>query len=314
MRSFKRVDLQKVKTYPLKTRRSLIARKSQALPLASGSSVKAFIESLPNILAAKDLKEIIRCMVRARRNHNVILWGLGAHVIKVGLSPILIDLMQKEFVTCLALNGAGVIHDVEMAMIGATSEDVASELDAGNFGMSEETAAFINQAVKQGIDRGQGLGEAVGKALIHENFPYEKESLLAAATRLGIPITVHVGIGTDIIHMHPSCDGGAMGEGSHRDFRLLTDVLGNLKEGVYINVGSAVILPEVFLKALNVARNLGFEVDSFTTVNMDFISHYRPVTNVIRRPVLKGGQGFTLIGHHEIMLPLLAAAIKEEMG
>jgi hypothetical protein len=211
----------------------------------------------------------------------------------------------------LAVNGAGVIHDVEMAMMGKTSEDVASELDSGDFGMAEETATFINEAVTRGVKNGKGLGESVGQALRDNSFPYVTESLLAAAVAHSIPVTVHVAMGTDIIHMHPSCDGAAHGEGSHRDFRLLTDIVGNLEGGAYLNVGSAVILPEVFLKAINVARNLGNTVNNFTTVTFDFLRHYRPLTNVASRPVAKGGKGFVLTGHHEIMIPLLAAALKE---
>jgi deoxyhypusine synthase len=314
MKSFKPVDLKKVKTYTIKQSKRRAAREGQGLPFHPGGNFETFIKSLPNFLAAKDLKEIILLITKARSKRKIILWGMGAHVIKVGLSRVIIDLMQNGFVTCLALNGAGVIHDVEMAMIGKTSEDVAAELDSGNFGMSEQIASFINKAVEQGVSMGQGFGESVGKALANANSPYKNESLLVAATQLNIPITVHIGIGTDIIHMHPTCNGGAMGKASHRDFRLLSDVVGHLKNGLYINVGSAVVLPEVFLKALNVARNLGFEVSNFSTINMDFIQHYRTMTNVTQRPVAKGGKGFTLIGHHEIMLPLLAAAIKEEMN
>ncbi|MCX5894625.1 MAG: hypothetical protein NTZ51_02160 [Proteobacteria bacterium] len=313
MKSFQPVDLKKVKTHSLKGRKSLVERTGLGSPWKASGYFHEFLESLPDILAGRDFKEIVRHMGAAHRGGKVIVWGIGAHVIKVGLSPILIDLMDQGFVTCIALNGAGVIHDVEMAMTGKTSEDVAAELDAGEFGMAEETASFINTAVSRGVHNGLGLGEAVGRALRETAFPYLNESLLASAVSRGIPATVHVAMGTDIIHMHPSCDGAAFGEGSHRDFRLFTDVVSHLQEGVYLNVGSAVILPEVFLKALNVARNLGFDVSSFSTVAMDFIRHYRPMTNVTQRPVLKGGKGYTLIGHHEIMVPLLAAAVKEEV-
>jgi hypothetical protein len=313
MKSFQPVDLKKVKTHSLKGRKSLVERTGLGSPWKASGYFHEFLESLPDILAGRDFKEIVRHMGAAHRGGRVIVWGIGAHVIKVGLSPILIDLMDQGFVTCIALNGAGVIHDVEMAMTGKTSEDVAAELDAGEFGMAEETASFINTAVSRGVHSGLGLGEAVGKALMETAFPYLNESLLASAVSRGIPVTVHVAMGTDIIHMHPSCDGAAFGEGSHHDFRLFTDVVSHLQEGIYLNVGSAVILPEVFLKALNVARNLGFDVSSFSTVSMDFIRHYRPMTNEAQRPVLKGGKGYTLIGHHEIMVPLLAAAVKEEV-
>jgi hypothetical protein len=314
MPSFKPVDLKKIKTLSIKNKKTLVERNKQGTPFPVAGSFKSFIDSLPDIFAAQDFKEIVQRMIAARRNSSVILWGIGAHVIKVGLSPILIDLMDEGFISCLAMNGAGVVHDVELAMMGRTSEDVAAELDTGDFGMTEETATFINKAVKRGVGNGQGLGECVGTALADSAYPYTGESLLAAAARRGIPATVHVAMGTDIIHMHPSCDGAAFGEGSHRDFRLFTDAVCKLQNGIYLNVGSAVILPEVFLKAISVARNLGFEVRDFTTVTMDFIRHYRPLTNVTQRPVSKGGKGFMLIGHHEIMVPLLAAALKQGKG
>ena len=311
MKTFKPVDLKKVRTTSLKGRKSLVEREKLGTPCRIPVSFKDFLHSLPDILAARDFKEIVRRIIAARKDDKVILWGIGAHVIKVGLSPILIDLMEQGFISGLAVNGAGVIHDVEMAMMGKTSEDVASELDSGDFGMAEETATFINEAVTRGVKNGKGLGESVGQALLDNSFPYVTESLLAAAVAHSIPVTVHVAMGTDIIHMHPSCDGAAHGEGSHRDFRLLTDIVGNLEGGAYLNVGSAVILPEVFLKAINVARNLGNTVNNFTTVTFDFLRHYRPLTNVASRPVAKGGKGFVLTGHHEIMIPLLAAALKE---
>ena len=311
MKKFKPVDLKKVRTTPLKDRKSLVEREKLGSACRSPVSFTDFMQSLPDILAARDFKEIVRQLMASRKNNKVILWGIGAHVIKVGLSPILIDLIKQGFISGLAVNGAGVIHDVEMAMMGKTSEDVASELDSGDFGMAEETAMFINEAVSRGIKNGTGLGESVGQALLDKSFPYLTESLLAAAVAHSIPITTHVAIGTDIIHMHPSFDGAAHGEGSHRDFRLLTDIVGSLEGGAYLNVGSAVILPEVFLKAINVARNLGHTVNNFTTVTFDFLRHYRPLTNVASRPVARGGKGFVLTGHHEIMIPLLAAALKE---
>lgn len=310
-KTFKPADLNKIRTGSLKQRKSLVKRDKLGSPCKPSVSFQGFIDSLPEILAAKDFREIVQRLIKARQGERVIIWGMGAHVIKVGLSPILIDLMEQGFITCLALNGAGVIHDVEMALMGSTSEDVAAELDSGDFGMSGETASFINGAVARGVKAGYGFGESIGRALLASKFPYVKESIIAAACSRNIPVTVHVAMGTDIIHMHPSCDGAAFGEGSHRDFRLLTDVVGSLQGGAYLNVGSSVILPEVFLKALNVARNLGNKVNNFTTVTMDFIRHYRPMTNVVQRPVMKGGKGFVLVGHHEIMVPLLAAALKQ---
>ncbi len=311
MTLFKPVDLHGVRTRSLKGRKSLMARDKMGT-VCNTLSVKDFVQSLPDILAARDFKEVVQRLSVARKNNKVILWGIGAHVIKVGLSLILIDLMDRGFVTALALNGAGVIHDVEMAMLGQTSEDVATELDSGDFGMAAEPAIFINSSVAHGVACGKGLGESVGGALLESGFPHIQESLLAAATARGIPVTVHVAIGTDIIHMHPSCNGAAHGEASHRDFRLLTAIVGQLEGGVYLNIGSAVVLPEAFLKAVNLARNLGNSITHFTTVTLDFLRHYRPLTNVVSRPVAKGGKGFFLTGHHEIMIPLLAAALKEE--
>ncbi len=314
MPSFKPIDLSKLKTRSLAKRKNLVERSKLGTPVPASGTFRNFIDSLPDILAARDFREIIKRFVRSRKNNRVMLWGIGAHVIKVGLSAVLIDLMEEGFSSCLAMNGAGVVHDVEMAMMGKTSEDVAAELDTGDFGMTEETATFINAAVVHGVRNGNGLGESVGRALLETSYPYRQESLLAQAVKRGIPVTIHVAMGTDVIHMHPSCDGAAFGEGSHRDFRLFTDVVCQLQNGVYVNAGSAVILPEVFLKAVSVARNVGFAVSDFTTITMDFIRHYRPLTNVSQRPVAKGGKGFMLIGHHEIMIPLLAAALKEEKG
>jgi hypothetical protein len=310
-KTFKPADLNKIRTCSLKQRKSLVKRDKLGTPCKPSVSFKGFLDSLPGILAANDFREIVRRLAKARRANRVIIWGMGAHVIKVGLSAVLVDLMEQGFISCLALNGAGVIHDVEMAMSGNTSEDVAAELESGDFGMSGETASFINNAVSRGVKEGLGFGESVGRSLLASRYPYVKESIIAAAVSRNIPVTVHVAMGTDIIHMHPSCDGAAFGEGSHRDFRLLIGVVGGLQAGAYLNVGSSVILPEVFLKALNVARNLGNRVDNFTTVTMDFIRHYRPMTNVVQRPVMKGGKGFALVGHHEIMVPLLAAALKQ---
>jgi hypothetical protein len=311
-KTYKPADLSSVRTCSLKKRKSLVKRDKLGTPCRPSVSLRGFLDSLPEILAAKDLREIVQRLGTARRRNRPIIWGMGAHVIKVGLAAVLIDLMDRGFISCIALNGAGVIHDVEMAMTGSTSEDVSAELERGDFGMSGETASFINNAVARGVKAGYGLGESAGRALLASRYPHVKESIIAAAVSRAIPVTVHVAIGTDIIHMHPSCDGAAFGEGSHRDFRLLTAVVASLQGGAYLNVGSSVILPEVFLKALNVARNLGSRVSNFTTVTMDFIRHYRPMTNVVQRPVMNGGKGFALVGHHEIMVPLLAAALKQD--
>ncbi len=303
-----------IKTYPLKSRKSKVDKGLLGRRYEKGGSFKEFIDTLPRILAAEDLRSIAESIVEAYREKRHVILAMGAHVIKVGLSPIIIDLMERGVVTGVALNGAGIIHDFELAYAGMTSEDVDSEIDEGSFGMAEDTGRILNQAINNGIDRGLGIGEAVGRHVLSSDYPNKDLSITAAGARLGIPVTVHVAIGTDIIHIHPDVDGGALGEGSLKDFKILCGLVKGLEGGVYINIGSAVVLPEVFLKAITVVRNLGHRVEEFTTVNMDFIQHYRPVTNVVKRPTKKGGRGFTITGHHEIMLPLLAAAIIEEIG
>jgi hypothetical protein len=264
-------------------------------------------------LVARDLKSLASDIVRAHRQRKPVVFMMGAHVIKVGLSPLLIDLMECGIITAIALNGAGIIHDSELALFGITSEDVAANLFDGTFGMAKETGEFLNNAVKQGRNDGLGLGESVGKSLLEANAPNLSVSIVAKAYQMGIPVTVHVGVGTDIIHQQPSADGAAIGELSHRDFKILARHLTDLDGGVVLNIGSAVVLPEVFLKALTVARNLGYPCKTFTTANFDMIQHYRPRLNVVTRPTMGGGQGYTFTGHHEIMIPLLAAGIKFTM-
>jgi hypothetical protein len=238
--------------------------------------------------------------------------GMGAHPVKVGLTPVIIDLLEREIITSLHLNGAGIIHDFELAFIGQTSEDVDKEILTGAFGMAEETGGMINTAITSGAGNGLGIGRAVSEMVRDGQFPYRDRSLLAACARLHVPVTVHVAVGTDIIHMHPSFDGGATGAAAQRDFRTFCSLVADLEGGVYINLGSAVLLPEIFLKAVTLSRNLGHPLKHFTTVNMDFIQHYRPSTNVVRRPTHGGGKGYALTGHHEIMFPLLAALIIEQ--
>jgi hypothetical protein len=221
--------------------------------------------------------------------------------------------MEKGVLKGLSMNGAGLIHDVEVAMVGHTSEEVDEDLSRGTFGMVRETQETINQAIQEGVDEGLGVGESLGRKILNEKFPFKHLSLLAAGQRLGIPITVHVAIGTDITHMGPSADGAAIGKGSLKDFHTFASLVSKLEKGVFINLGSAVIIPEVFLKALGLVRNLGYPVFHLTTVNMDFIQHYRPTLNVVKRPTLKGGKGYNLIGHHELMFPLLAAAVIEKL-
>ncbi|MDQ7838522.1 MAG: hypothetical protein RDU59_08520 [Thermodesulfobacteriota bacterium] len=307
------IDTGKIKTYSLKERESKVSREHFGRVLPPGARFSDFLQSLPDILAGSDLRAIVKRVAEAVRNGRPVLIGMGAHVIKVGLNPILIALMEKGVVSGLAVNGACIIHDTEIAMVGRTSEDVAVALGGGDFGMAEETAGFLNEAITRGAEEGLGLGEAVGRRILESGLPYAHLSLLATAARLDIPLTVHVAIGADIIHMHPKADGAAIGKTSLHDFRVFCSLVAMLDGGVYFNIGSAVILPEVFLKALSVARNLGHEVKQFTTVNMDFIRHYRPMTNVVSRPTMDGGQGYCLVGHHEIMVPLLAAAILEEL-
>jgi hypothetical protein len=308
------ISLRGLQTYSIKERRSKVKTDDFASPLEKGSSFAGFLDSLPNILAAAEMKEVASAVVEAHRAEKTVALGIGAHVIKVGLGPLIIDLMERGIVNAVAMNGAGIVHDFEVAYAGQTSEDVEAELGSGSFGMAEETGRLLNRAIILGVKKGWGIGRSVGEMIAKSRYPHRELSILAAAARLEIPATVHVAIGTDILHIHPQMDGKATGEGSHTDFRLFAGVVATLEEGVYLNIGSAVLLPEVFLKALTVVRNKGHQVKKFTTVNMDFIQHYRPVTNVVRRPTKGGGKGYTLTGHHEIMVPLLAAAIKEGLA
>ncbi|MBC8433473.1 MAG: hypothetical protein H8D96_16305 [Desulfobacterales bacterium] len=313
VKKFEPIDLGRVKTYPLSERKSKVSTTNFAKTWQKGAGFKDFLNSLPDILAGSHLKNVVAAMATAFQKQKTIVFAMGAHVTKVGLNPIVIDLMQRGVITAVAMNGAGIIHDLELAMVGQTSEDVAASIGNGRFGMVRETCAFLNDAVHQAAQNSAGLGEAVGQSIIDKNLPLANQSILATGARLGIPVTVHVAIGTDIIHMHPGFDAQATGRASHRDFRTFAAVIASLQEGVYLNVGSAVILPEVFLKAVTLVRNLDHKLTKFTTVNMDFIQHYRPVTNVVHRPTAQGGQGFNLTGHHEIMLPLIAAGIIEQI-
>ena len=310
---FKPLDFSKVRTYPVAKRPSKVQASLLAKKVKKGASARAFLRGLPNILAAANLKEIASKIADCHRKKHTVLLGMGAHPIKVGLSPVIIDFMERGIIDALALNGAGVIHDFELAYTGETSEDVAATLKDGSFGMAEETGAFINQAITEGSNRQVGIGAAVGQAINKNRLPHRRLSILATAATLGIPVTSHIAIGTDIIHMHPKADGKALGDCSLRDFRTLTSVVATLNYGVYLNFGSAVVLPEVFLKAVSLARNLGHPVSNLTTVNLDFFQHYRPLTNVVHRPTMNGGKGYHLTGHMEIMVPLLFCAILEEL-
>jgi hypothetical protein len=308
------LSLDGVTTYPLASRKSKVARAAFARPHRRGAGVAEFLESLPRILAGETLRALRDEILRARARRRPAIWGLGAHVIKVGLAPVLVDLMERGFVTAIATNGAGVVHDFEVAVAGRTSEDVEAGLGTGAFGMARETGEEVNRAIVEGDADGLGLGAAVGRYLCTRR-PRPRHldaSLLAAAWRLGLPATVHVAIGTDIVHLHPACDPGAVGRASHLDFRTLAGEVARLGGGgVYLNVGSAVVLPEVFLKAVTLARNLGHPLADFATANLDFLQSYRPGVNVVERPVAGAGRGYRLTGHHEILLPLLAAALVE---
>src|SRR5918995_2134274 len=306
---FRALDFSKVKTYPAKKRLSKVQTTALGNVIERGSRVRSFIEGLPDILAAQSLKAIAGKIAQTHTANRTVLLGMGAHPIKVGLSPLIIDFMERGIVDAIALNGAGVIHDFELAYMGETSEDVAAALKDGSFGMGEETGAFLNEAISEGFKKELGIGAAVGHAILNGKLPHRRLSILAAGARLGIPVTSHIAIGTDIIHMHPKADGKALGDGSLRDFRVLTSVVATLGNGVYLNFGSAVVLPEVFLKAVSLARNLGHPVKKLTTLDLDFLAHYRPITNVVNRPTLGSGKGYHLTGHMEIMVPLLFAAV-----
>jgi hypothetical protein len=308
---YEEFDLSGVKRYPLRSRQSKVSLAQFATPYKKGSGITGLLTSLPGLLAAQDFKDVVAAMVAARRDGRAIVWGLGAHVLKTGLSPVIVDLMERGFVSAIATNGAGIIHDFEIALSGGTSEDVDAALGPGKFGMAEETGTEINRAITDGVGGGLGLGQAVGKYLDDAKPPFAQISVAAAAWRMQIPITVHVAIGTDIIHMHPQASGAAIGEASLRDFKYFVSVVSNLERGVYLNCGSAVVLPEVFLKAVAISRNDGRSLDGLTTVNLDFLRHYRPLTNVVTRPTAGSGKGYSLTGHHELMLPLLAAALVE---
>lgn len=300
-----------IKTYPLALRKSKVDVAHFAQAFIPRDNFDDFLNSLPDILAGKDFKTFISLMNEARKRGRAMIFALGAHVIKVGLNPIIIDLMEEGWVTALSLNGAGIIHDFEIGFAGQTSEDIELQIKDGQFGMAQETGEILNEAINSAVEEELGLGEAVGKMIAGSNFPHKKFSLLGRAYELAIPVTVHVALGTDIIHFHPGVRGEAVGKGSLRDFFLLCSLLEELEGGgVFLNIGSAVILPEVFLKALSFVRNKGKKLEHFTAAVFDFIHHYRPQQNVSKRPLTEKGRGFYFIGHHEFMVPLLAASLK----
>jgi deoxyhypusine synthase len=308
---FKPLDLQGVKTYPLASRSSKVSLNDFAKPPKEDASVDEFLSSLPNILAVQSLRQLTTNIKRARDLKKPIIWGIGGHVIKTGLAPILIDLMDHGFLTAIAANGSVLVHDAEIAMVGSTSEDVDATLSEGAFGGAEETGRLVNSAATAGARDGIGLGEAMGRALLELNPKHPEYSVLCAAYRAKVPFTAHVTIGGDIAHFHPNANGAALGATTHQDFRLLADIVRHINGGgVYLNVGSAVVLPEVFLKCVTLVRNMGHPLSDITTANFDFIQSYRPQTNVVRRPTEHGaGRGFSITGHHELTIPLLAAML-----
>lgn len=312
--SVRPLDLDRVSSYPIKGRSSKVSTELFGRPSSGADTVQMFVEKLPRILAAEAFRNLVDAIQKARQSKHTVLWGMGGHVVKCGLGPVLIDLMQNRLVSGIAMNGAAMIHDFEVALNGSTSEDVEDELGSGRFGMARETGEYLNRAVNEGHRRGLGTGESVGSFLADTahgiRFDHLDSSMLYQAYERSIPVTVHLAIGTDITHMHPSASGESLGGTTMTDFRLLCAMVGGLQNGVYVNLGSAVILPEVFLKAVSIVRNLGISLNEFTTANLDFIQHYRPSQNVLRRPTHRGGKAIALTGHHEIMIPLLAAALK----
>lgn len=312
--NYKPISLDKIKTYPLNSRHSKVKTSNFASPIPPSPRFKDFMDCLPDILAVQGFKTVVQAIAKARQASRPVIWAMGAHVIKCGLSPLLIQLMERKIISAIALNGAGIIHDFELAYFGQTSEEVGEQLQCGQFGMAQETGEGVNTAINQGVAKGLGLGEAVGEYLNKVAPPYLEYSIVANAYRLEIPLTVHVAIGTDITHLHPQADGAAIGKASHLDFRLLSSAVADLEGGgVFVNAGSAVIMPEVFLKAVTLVRNLGYILNDFTTVNLDFISHYRPMQNIVKRPTAQGGKGVYLIGHHELLIPLIVAAVLNEV-
>jgi len=309
-----KINLDKLKTYPISKRICKVRYEDFAKPPSKAATFSDFYNSLPNILAGVDFKAVVEAIVSARNKKKPVIFMMGAHVIKCGLNPVIIELMKKKVITAVSLNGAGAIHDFEIALIGRTSEDVPWALEDGSFGMAKETALYINGALEEAVEKDIGAGRAIGEVINDEKLSFRNQSILYNAIKEDVLVTVHIAIGTDIIHQHPSFDAGAAGQASIKDFYNLIEEVAALGDGgVALNIGSSVILPEVFLKAINVARNLGYKVKDFTACNFDMIHHYRPYQNVVTRPVRSGGKGYNIIGQHEILLPLLAQAIIEKI-
>lgn len=305
------LSLADVKTYPLPSRPSKVTVNDFARSCVEQSDLRSFLSTLPNVLAVRTLRELAAHIRKAKASRKPIIWGIGGHVIKTGLAPVIIDLMNRGFVNGIAANGSVLVHDAEIAMIGSTSEDVDATLPEGIFGGAEETGRLLNNAARSGAEDSIGLGEAIGRELLSMDPPHCDLSMLCAAYQAKVPFTVHLTIGADITHFHPSADGSALGATSHTDFRLLAELVRRMNDGgVYLNIGSAVVLPEIFLKCVTLVRNLGHPLSNITTANLDFIQSYRPLTNVVRRPTEGGaGHGYSITGHHELTIPLLAAEL-----
>jgi len=315
MKEYNPIDTSEVKTYSIKTRNNKVnVDEHFGAPVKAGMSSSELLDAMPKLLGADSLRAVADKIVEARKNDRPVVLAMGGHVIKCGLQPILKALIDADVITAVAMNGSAAIHDFEVSLVGATSEEVGDVLHSGDFGFADETGAGMNRAIKAGMDKDIGFAQAIGEWILSHEHPFKDYSLIATCVEKGLPVTAHVAMGTDIIHQHPEMDGAVTGEMSYRDFRLITSVVADLGDGgVWLNVGSAVIMPEVFLKALSIAQNLGHHVDNFTTANFDMNQHYRPTQNVIKRPTSGSGKGYSIVGHHEINLPLLAAAILDKI-
>ena len=315
MKPYAPIDVSSVKTYSIKTRNNKVnVDEHFGQSVTSGMSSLELLDAMPKLLGADSLRAVADKVVAARRNDRPVVLAMGGHVIKCGLQPTLKALIDADIITAVAMNGSATIHDFEVSLVGATSEEVGDVLHSGDFGFSDETGAGMNRAIKAGLNRDIGFAQAIGEWILAKEHPFKEYSLIATCVGKGLPVTAHVAMGTDIIHQHPEMDGAVTGEMSMRDFRLITSVVADLGDGgVWLNVGSAVIMPEVFLKALSIAQNLGHHVDNFTTANFDMNQHYRPMQNVIKRPTSGSGKGYSIVGHHEINIPLLAAAIFDKI-
>ncbi len=302
-----------VKKSSIRKRKNLVSLKNFA-SIKAGSDISSLLDSFPDILGARDFKNVVNEICRSVKRKKPVFLAMGAHAIKCGLSPFIISLIENGIIGSVSMNGAGAVHDYEISLIGATSEDVAEGLEEGEFGMSRETSLGLGRAVKKAVEENKGFGEALGEIIISDKNRYRDKSIFAASVRAGCPSTVHVAIGTDIVHMDPLADGARIGEASLKDFNVLAERVSKLQGGVWINMGSAVVMPEIFLKSITLCRNKGYKIDKFLAVNIDMLPHYRPLTNVIKRPTARGGKGINLICQYEILFPLLYFALRDKLG